>query len=650
MEFIDDIQPGDRPGLFYLHSLLPHRIWRYLPDGRQYLLEEVWAALDPPHSRPTIEGSQVFGHKWQEDEFAVYSALQRHILQVQYVDTLIGKTLDRLESQGMLSNSLIVVMGDHGASFVPGQARRMITSETLSDISGVPLFIKLPGQVEGNRSTLMATLADILPTIADSLGSTVDWDWSGESLLNETLPTREEITVKTSLGSKFSYPASLHLEHLGQRAEAFESILGSAADARYFATRPGADLISARAGARMSDGGRVALDVPALYQDIDLESQFLPLHLTGTLNIPDSLDEPVLLAIALNDNIVSVSQSYDVDGFRNRFAALLPSNSLIQGANDLQIYLIEQNSSGPQLELLARETTVNYSLNAGRHIVGPDDQEWTFENQAGKGMVLSQKEESSSLIRLNGSLGVELDPEATVVVFSNDRYVGSTVAVNSFFTLPLVTRGMSDNQNTKVSVFALESDRAFELDYPEPCSGSWHFSPPPAWSNVSCNVMATNPLKDRDGVLAAHLDFRTTAILPYMGRGWDFKEGNISWATGQQADLVFPLPVNLNGLKFTASVQPFLFPPQLSQQQVYLLANGRKVAEWTMNEATINTIDWEVSPEILTLAKGELSLSFLMPDAESPKTLGANEDLRILGLAFLNLDMKSEKTHINDEQ
>ena len=37
-ELIDSIQGSEQPTLFFLHSMLPHTPWQYLPSGRQYSL------------------------------------------------------------------------------------------------------------------------------------------------------------------------------------------------------------------------------------------------------------------------------------------------------------------------------------------------------------------------------------------------------------------------------------------------------------------------------------------------------------------------------------------------------------------------------------------------------------------------------------
>ena len=101
----------------------------------------------------------------------------------------------------------------------------------------------------------------------------------------------------------------------------------------------------------------------------------------------------------------------------------------------------------------------------------------------------------------------------------------------------------------------------------------------------------------------------------------------------------FPLPDQLQGLKFKAMVHPFLAPPTLDHQDIYVLANGENIGSWKLDQSGFTAIEWQVSAQLLQKAGQTLQLSFLMPDAASPKSLDAGEDLRILGLAFRSIEI-----------
>ena len=77
----------------------------------------------------------------------------------------------------------MVVLADHGVSFVPGGNARLVDRDNIADIARVPLFVKLPGQRAGRVDTRAARTIDVLPTIADVLGVRLPWRVDGRSLL-----------------------------------------------------------------------------------------------------------------------------------------------------------------------------------------------------------------------------------------------------------------------------------------------------------------------------------------------------------------------------------------------------------------------------------------------------------------------------------
>ena len=80
-----DLSPEGRPGLYVLHMLSPHPAWEYLPDGSRY----TGAARGP---------RGLFLENWSE--WGTDVALQRHVLQTQDADRMLGELLDRLRRRG----------------------------------------------------------------------------------------------------------------------------------------------------------------------------------------------------------------------------------------------------------------------------------------------------------------------------------------------------------------------------------------------------------------------------------------------------------------------------------------------------------------------------------------------------------------------
>lgn len=153
--FVNDIDSGTDPTLWYHHSGLPHVPWTYLPDGRVY---------NGAGLRGLTDGD------WTDDERLVDNDAFRHTLQVELVDNLIGDLLDRLEEQGRLDDTLLIVTSDHGAAFVPGTGRRKPDDTNIGGIAHVPLFVKYPGQTSGAIDDRRSQTIDILPTISEVIG------------------------------------------------------------------------------------------------------------------------------------------------------------------------------------------------------------------------------------------------------------------------------------------------------------------------------------------------------------------------------------------------------------------------------------------------------------------------------------------------
>jgi Sulfatase len=163
--FVRSISSSDRqPTLYFLHLLLPHTPWKYLPDGRVYNAE----SLPIPERR---------GGVWQAATQAVQH--EQHLLQVAYTDKLLGTVIDRLKRQGLWDSSVVLLTADHGEGFTPGNAARALGSRNAAELMWVPMFLKAPGQNKGRVDDRNWEHVDLLPTLAARVGLTVPWRVDG---------------------------------------------------------------------------------------------------------------------------------------------------------------------------------------------------------------------------------------------------------------------------------------------------------------------------------------------------------------------------------------------------------------------------------------------------------------------------------------
>lgn len=161
--FLENMGSSSSPTLSFLHLMLPHQPWFTYPNGEPYS----WYSLDP-HDPANAGGDWI-------------SALseQRHLLQLQYADRLVGLMIDRLEELGVYDDSLVVVTADHGITFTSDNGHRTFTEASAADVSYAPLFVKEPGQTTGGVDPANTMGMDVLPIVADVVGVRIPWQVDG---------------------------------------------------------------------------------------------------------------------------------------------------------------------------------------------------------------------------------------------------------------------------------------------------------------------------------------------------------------------------------------------------------------------------------------------------------------------------------------
>lgn len=109
-------------------------------------------------------------YRWLEGVRDLQFPVAEYAGGISYVDHHVGVVLDSLRSRGILDESIVVVLGDHGEHLTEHDiyfTHRLPYSECLQ----VPLMIRLPGgRRGGTRVTAPVSLADVLPTLLELLG------------------------------------------------------------------------------------------------------------------------------------------------------------------------------------------------------------------------------------------------------------------------------------------------------------------------------------------------------------------------------------------------------------------------------------------------------------------------------------------------
>lgn len=347
--FNASLKPGTERMFDYVHVLLPHVPWRYLPS----LQDNGY-----PKDKDVLDRANLLA--W-ESEIAAQVGRQRYILQTQAADALLGQTINRLKRVGAWDDSIFVVTADHGISFTPGQPRRSATAENADEILSVPLFIKTAGQARPRIDDRPMETIDIVPTIADLLDLTLPWRVDGVSAL--TPPRAEfdrrlyqwkeerfqpESALIAPDGEALTFPA----EPLFERALSRQAAppVGDPALRPYRIGEYGS-LIGEAATPLIEDApdGPTAYHTPDLFQTVDPSSPVVPwVRPQGSVV---GLDGRKLLAFAVNGVIAGFGPAVPFEGKTvGTFYASLAPQFFRAGANDLQVFVVSGPRDAPRLD------------------------------------------------------------------------------------------------------------------------------------------------------------------------------------------------------------------------------------------------------------------------------------------------------------
>lgn len=343
LRFLSYFQKVNTPRFYFMHLVMPHQPWRYLPTGQAYpQTSPIPGELDPPGK----------GKEWAKDKWLVTQAYQRHLLQTALLDRQIGVLIDRLKSKEIYGRSLLVVTADHGIAYAPGASKRMVTDDTIGHIGAVPLFVKKPRQRNRRISDRPLQTIDIVPTVTDVLRlSDPAENIDGISGFRNNFPKRRKRVVEWTeagprLRSKFDV-AKMKYDMFGKSDDGLDLFKTGPGKTRGFVGRDIAEFnltLPASSSVTLKDG----FDV----ETTDDDAPLLPALLEGTLNGEDA-HRGDKLVVVMNGRVVAVTRTYqNPNGEIIRFYSMLPPKWFGDPPNELDIYLLEDASSRTLAPLL----------------------------------------------------------------------------------------------------------------------------------------------------------------------------------------------------------------------------------------------------------------------------------------------------------
>lgn len=169
----------------------PIFLWVHLfPPHSPYAVPKPWLGRFDASERDRDAASTQPSWAWIQSQLTpqrVQTLAARYDEAVAYVDSSAAPFLQQaLELLG--PNTALIVTADHGESFAHGYGAH--TGPGLYDeIIHIPLIVKLPGEMEGQRCAGPVEQADIAPTLAALAGIRPPADWEGHSLLDACDPS-----------------------------------------------------------------------------------------------------------------------------------------------------------------------------------------------------------------------------------------------------------------------------------------------------------------------------------------------------------------------------------------------------------------------------------------------------------------------------
>lgn len=337
--FLDCLTTTDKPNVWFGHFALPHFPWNYLPSGDRYRkdqgLRQEWGTEGP------------LSERWATDEFLVRQAQQQHLLQTGYTDLLIGHLLQRLRSLDLYDRCLLIVMADHGVSFRPGMSGREPTDKSLAEIMNVPLFIKLPGQKEGDMVDLNVETTDILPTVLDVIQLKSSIALNGQSVVSDFSERPKKVFYDDN--RTFEVDASLQgrYEVLGEQLAMF----GTGEDPLHiFKIGPHSELIGQNLDQlKISTKSTIQIRPINFAREVAFSrEQVVPTYPEAKIEA-SSATEPIRFAVAINDVIWGTTQTSRPKYLHNYWRCMLPESSFHDGTNTVRIF--EINDRDGELKL-----------------------------------------------------------------------------------------------------------------------------------------------------------------------------------------------------------------------------------------------------------------------------------------------------------
>jgi len=659
--FMFELETIEPASLNYLHILIPHSPWMYLPDGRVYSQAELrpFTGTLPPGSAGAKQTSQLYS----QPHLAAF-VQQRHLLQVGYVDKLLGDVIGFLQQRNLYDDALIVVMADHGASFRPGESLREANPPSYQDILSIPLFIKYPGQQKAKTDLRSARTVDVLPTILDALNSDVTVpDFDGKSLLQANTNEDTILGLQRDTGRILEYQVSEFKERFEQTVISRKAeFTNGDFDQIYSLNDQG---LLNKPVQQLNVGEPVEyqlrLNNPHMYKNMDLTSNSIPSLIRANRISQGESPVSTVVAVSVNGIVRAVSVLQNIDTVEFDFQALVDPDSFQTGKNSVDFFAVASVNGTTSLLPIRFETDHQVELirQANEALSLNFDTQLLEVSDSGRfGEITIVADPKSDQIRLTGWAASSDNGQVAeeIFIFSGSELIASarphsrhpkaqevtgfSNSENSGFKLVMPLREALASEPESLSVIAV-----FNAEK-NPLAGELRYL------NNAKHLFKNRDIKLIQEVLPQNVDksiiepgriydfSSVTEAQQFSGTGWSIgSSGEARWNATKQASLSFKVGSDKQVLDLVVQSSPFFVKGKLETQLIEAsLSSGTTQSIKLQHGETDGKFIIHITPEDID-ANGAIVVSLKFPNAASPKSLDVNSDPRLLALKVKSLQV-----------
>ncbi len=179
-----DKRPAKLPFFLYVHAIDPHVPYR--PTAEFLSIYDPLpynGVVDFSNDTALLEKIKVGSIKLKDRDKARLEAL--YDSEISYHDVHFRAIMTALEKRGLMEDTMIVVVADHGEEFWDHGSVGHGHS-VYDELLRIPMVIRVPGLTQGNAPIQSSVgLVDVMPTVLEALGEPIPPGLSGRSLLKE---------------------------------------------------------------------------------------------------------------------------------------------------------------------------------------------------------------------------------------------------------------------------------------------------------------------------------------------------------------------------------------------------------------------------------------------------------------------------------